>query len=233
LVWQLRGKLFVCACLQAWELDPTTKEILATGSAKSNNEVLDVSNFGADGPGSVVWIYHKTGLQSQKWDYDPKTGLVKSLSDKYTGPGDLCLDATPYVAPRPCSIAPGNSSLYCDHTADINVRVADLVSKIQDQDVVGLFSNGASGVVLSDGSRLPKYQWWSEALHGVGGSPGVTFTSPTPNATSFPQVILTSSSFNTTLFRSIGNVISTEARAFNNAGKRILTTYLNITDLNM
>ena len=27
---------------------------------------------------------------------------------------------------------------------------------------------------------LPKYQWWSEALHGVGKSPGVTFEEPTP-----------------------------------------------------
>jgi len=52
----------------------------------------------------------------------------------------------------------------------------------------------------------------------VGGSPGVTFSGTCPNATSFPQVLTTSASYNRTLFRAIGAAISTEARAMNNAG---------------
>lgn len=43
-----------------------------------------------------------------------------------------------------------------------------------------------AGAVESQG--LPAYNWWSEALHGVGYSPGVKFEAPTTSATSFPQV---------------------------------------------
>lgn len=48
-----------------------------------------------------------------------------------------------------------------------------------------LFANGAKAVPRL---QIPAYQWWSEALHGVGGSPGVSFSPPFSNATSFPQV---------------------------------------------
>jgi len=55
-------------------------------------------------------------------------------------------------------------------------------------------------------------------LAGVGHSPGVHFESPTPNATSFPEPILTAASFNITLFNAIGSAVSDEARAMNNVG---------------
>ena len=45
----------------------------------------------------------------------------------------------------------------------------------------------------------------------------------TPNATSFPQVITTASSWNTSLFHAIGQVVGTEARAFSNLGHAGLT----------
>ena len=102
---------------------------------------------------------------------------------------------------------------WCDASLTREARVADLVSRIDASEIVGLFSNGARGV---KSLNIPPYQWWSEALHGVGGSPGVTFAGTTPNATSFPQVITTSASYNRTLFRAIGSAISTEARAMNN-----------------
>lgn len=50
---------------------------------------------------------------------------------------------------------------------------------------VTLIVNEAGGV---ESQSLPAYNWWSEALHGVGYSPGVKFEPPTPSATSFPQV---------------------------------------------
>jgi beta-D-xylosidase 4 len=49
------------------------------------------------------------------------------------------------------------------------------------------------------------------------------FAAPTPYATSFPQVIGTAASFNATLWSAIGAAISTEARAFSNAGHAGLT----------
>ena len=54
-------------------------------------------------------------------------------------------------------------------------------------------------------------------------SAGVVFAAPTPSATSFPQVIGTASSFNASLWSAIGSAISTEARAFSNAGHAGLT----------
>ncbi|KAL3598171.1 hypothetical protein D5086_006089 [Populus alba] len=71
---------------------------------------------------------------------------------------------------------------------------------------------------------IPKYEWWSEALHGVSYvGPGTHFSNNVAGATSFPQVILTAASFNTSLFEAIGKVVSTEARAMYNVGLAGLT----------
>ena len=66
------------------------------------------------------------------------------------------------------------------------------------------FVNGASAIPRID---FPKYNWWSEALHGLARD-GV--------ATSFPQICGVASSLNKTLFNMIGDVTGTEARGRNN-----------------
>ncbi|XP_043710651.1 beta-D-xylosidase 4-like [Telopea speciosissima] len=72
--------------------------------------------------------------------------------------------------------------------------------------------------------NLPGYEWWSEALHGVSDvGPGTRFDQTVPSATSFPTVILTTSSFNETLWKTIGEVVSDEARAMYNLGLAGLT----------
>ena len=79
--------------------------------------------------------------------------------------------------------------------------------------------------------NIPAYEWSSAGLHGMAESPGVKFGGPVPSATSFPQVVTTSASFNTTLFNAIGQTISTEARAFSNygaAGNTFMTPNVNI-----
>lgn len=81
-------------------------------------------------------------------------------------------------------------------------------------------SNYATGLP-SVGVRY--VQWWSEALHGMAISPGVKYDKTTPSATSFPQIVSTSHSFNRSLFAAIGEAISTEARAFSNVGNAGLT----------
>jgi hypothetical protein len=60
---------------------------------------------------------------------------------------------------------------------------------------------------------IPPYQWWNEGLHGVSNTgPGVSFSSADgskssiPAAVSFPQVILSAASFNTSLWKAIGQV---------------------------
>lgn len=66
---------------------------------------------------------------------------------------------------------------------------------------------------------LPAYNWWGEALHGVAGAPGINFTKPFTNATSFPMPLLMAAAFDDDLIFKIGDVIGNEARAFGNAGK--------------
>lgn len=95
---------------------------------------------------------------------------------------------------------------FCDSTLDVKTRVDDLVKRLTLQEKIVNLVNGAGGV-----SRLgvPKYQWWSEALHGVSNvGPGVHFSGPVPGATSFPQVICTAASFNISLFEAIGKVMN-------------------------
>jgi len=56
----------------------------------------------------------------------------------------------------------------------------------------------------------PRYNWWSEALHGVARD-GL--------GTSFPQIGLVAASMNRSLWHAIGDVTSTEGRGKNNALK--------------
>lgn len=93
---------------------------------------------------------------------------------------------------------------FCNTKLGTDARVADLVHRLTLQEKI-LFIVNAAGSVSRLG--IPKYEWWSEALHGVSNvGPGTKFTSVVPGATSFPQVILTAASFNTSLFEAIGKV---------------------------
>lgn len=109
---------------------------------------------------------------------------------------------------------------FCDGSLSLDERVDDLVARIPLEETFGLLVNNASAM---ESVHLPPYGWWSEGLHGVALSPAVQFEAPTSFATSFPQVINLAGSFNRTLFYKVGEVISTEARAFYNAKHAGLT----------
>ncbi|OVA16673.1 Glycoside hydrolase [Macleaya cordata] len=110
---------------------------------------------------------------------------------------------------------------YCDKSLSYEVRAKDLVDSMTLAEKVLQLGNKAYGV---DRLGLPKYQWWSEALHGVSDvGPGTRFDDLIPGATSFPPVILTAASFNQSLWKNIGQVVSTEARAMYNLGRAGLT----------
>ncbi|KAH0988882.1 hypothetical protein GBA52_000365 [Prunus armeniaca] len=129
--------------------------------------------------------------------------------------------SSPVFACNVASNASASSFGFCDTSLAIDLRVADLVQRLTLQEKIGFLVNSAGSV-----SRLgiPKYEWWSEALHGVSNvGPGTKFTNVVPGATSFPQVILTAASFNASLFEAIGRVVSTEARAMYNVGLAGLT----------
>lgn len=93
---------------------------------------------------------------------------------------------------------------FCNTSLGIDLRVGDLVKRLTLQEKITFLVDSAGSV-----SRLgiPKYEWWSEALHGVSYvGPGTHFSNVVPGATSFPQVILTAASFNASLFQAIGKV---------------------------
>jgi pre-mRNA-splicing factor SYF2/beta-D-xylosidase 4 len=50
--------------------------------------------------------------------------------------------------------------------------IIDLVGRLETKDKIAQIGHSAPGV---DSLKIPAYQWWSEALHGVAGSPGVHF----------------------------------------------------------
>jgi beta-glucosidase len=86
----------------------------------------------------------------------------------------------------------------------IDQRVKDLVGRMTLEEKVNEMLYNAPGV-----KRLgvPEYNWWNEALHGVGRS---------GRATIFPQAIGLAATFNDELVFEEANVISDEARAMYN-----------------
>lgn len=119
---------------------------------------------------------------------------------------------------------------FCDSSKEIGDRVQDLVKRLTLQEKITFLVDKAGAV-----SRLgiPSYEWWSEALHGVSNvGPGTKFSSLVPGATSFPQVILTAASFNTTLFQAIGKVSSTSTILLISSSIKILllSELFNVSD---
>ena len=87
---------------------------------------------------------------------------------------------------------------FCNTSLSDEVRVQDLVSRMTLQEKVSQLGNTAGGVWRLG---IPAYQWWQEGLHGVA---HVGFGGNLPQATSFPLPILTTASFNKSLWNQIG-----------------------------
>ncbi|OVA08071.1 Glycoside hydrolase [Macleaya cordata] len=114
-----------------------------------------------------------------------------------------------------------SSIKYCDKSLSYEVRAKDLVDRMTLVEKIQQLGDKAFGV---NRLGIPMYKWWSEALHGVSDvGPGTYFDDLIPGATSFPPVILTSASFDKSLWKNIGQVVSTEARAMYNLGRAELT----------
>ncbi|KAL0398360.1 UNVERIFIED_CONTAM: putative beta-D-xylosidase 5 [Sesamum radiatum] len=95
---------------------------------------------------------------------------------------------------------------FCDSSLSYDVRVKDLIDRMTLNEKSAQIGDTAYGVPRIG---LPKYEWWSEALHGVSnvgqsGSVASYFDDVVPGATSFPTVILTAASFNQTLWKTVG-----------------------------
>jgi beta-D-xylosidase 4 len=115
-----------------------------------------------------------------------------------------------------CKAGPLATFPICNQTLPSQQRAADLISRMTVTEKITQLDTSAAGI-----SRLglPGIQWWSEALHGVAYSPGVSFGGDLPAASSFPMPINLGAAFNLSLVYRMATIISTEARAFNNEGR--------------
>ena len=106
-------------------------------------------------------------------------------------------------------MAQSSSYPFQDKNLSIDQRIKDLVGRLTLEEKVNEMLYNAPGVKRLS---VPEYNWWNEALHGVGRS---------GRATVFPQAIGLAATFNEELVFEEANVISDEARAmFNVAVKK-------------
>jgi beta-glucosidase len=92
-------------------------------------------------------------------------------------------------------------AIYADPSYSIEERVEDLVSRLSIDEKIAQMGSTAPEI---DRLGIPKYNWWNEALHGVGRA-GI--------ATVFPQAIGLASTWNVDLIHRMADAISDEGRA--------------------
>ncbi|CAG8134912.1 unnamed protein product [Penicillium olsonii] len=120
-----------------------------------------------------------------------------------------------------CSNGPLKDTVVCDKTARPHDRAAALVAMFTFEELVNSTGNLIPAIPRLG---LPPYQVWSEALHGLDRA-NWTESGDFSWSTSFPSPILTMASLNRTLIHQIGDIISTQGRAFNNDGRYGLDVY--------
>lgn len=94
---------------------------------------------------------------------------------------------------------------YLDPHQPIEMRINDLISRLTLEEKVSQMMNLS---VEIPHLNIPQYDWWNEALHGVGRA-GV--------ATVFPQAIGMGATFDPKLIQNVASAVSDEARALYHA----------------
>ncbi|MBT8292169.1 MAG: glycoside hydrolase family 3 C-terminal domain-containing protein [Eudoraea sp.] len=110
------------------------------------------------------------------------------------------------------SVILGTSTLSAQHKflnpeVDLDSRVDDLINKLTLEEKVDQMLMNTSGIPRLN---IPPYDYWNEALHGVGRS---------GKATVFPQAIGLAATFDSNLIYRVSSAISDEARAMYNAAQ--------------
>ena len=96
---------------------------------------------------------------------------------------------------------------YLNPDIDLESRVDDLIKRLSLEEKVDQMLMSTSGIPRLD---IPPYDYWNEALHGVGRS---------GKATIFPQAIGLAATFNNNLIYRVSSAISDEARAMYNVSQ--------------
>ena len=94
-----------------------------------------------------------------------------------------------------------DNPLYLDHNQPLDERVNDLVGRMTIEEKINQMGSAAPAIQRLS---IPQYNWWNEALHGVGRA-GL--------ATVFPQAIGLASTWNNDLIYRMAEAISDEGRA--------------------
>jgi beta-glucosidase len=97
--------------------------------------------------------------------------------------------------------AHGATYPFQDPSLPVAQRVADLVGRLTPEEKVSQMPLTAAAIPRLG---IPEYTWWNEGLHGIARS---------GYATVFPQAIGLAATWDTPLLHSVGDTISTEARA--------------------
>lgn len=167
-------------------------------------------------PGSCYCACSKEQFDSNKCSAALPAGAIVN-----SGTG-WCADAGPWDRfpcdpAQPMAQANVTSLPFCNRTLPRSDRVADLVARIPNSDLFSLLQTGGVPVISL---RLPPWNWWNEALHGVQAK-----SPPINTTTVFPAPLTTAASFNKSLFHMVGSAESVEARAVYNMGGNQLTTW--------
>ena len=104
--------------------------------------------------------------------------------------------------------ASGQRAVYLDPTQSAETRAADLCARLTLEEKAKLMMNGSPAI---ERLGIPAFDWWSEALHGVGRN-GL--------ATVFPSCIGMAASFDDDMIEEVFTAVSDEARAKNTDGRR-------------
>jgi len=109
--------------------------------------------------------------------------------------------ATQTPAPTEEQIKAAAAMPFRNPSLAVDNRVDDLVGRLTLEEKVQQLIDRAPAIPRLD---IPAYNWWNEGLHGIARS---------GYATLFPQAIGNAATWDVPLVRSIGQVVSTEARA--------------------
>ncbi|OIQ91041.1 xylan 1,4-beta-xylosidase precursor [mine drainage metagenome] len=114
----------------------------------------------------------------------------------------LLLSALLVVACAPFAVAQKpDTPLYLDPAQPLPARIHDLVSRMTLEEKASMMQNTTPGVPRLG---IPRYDWWSEGLHGVANA---------GFATVFPQAIGLAAMWDAPLQERIGHVVGVEGRA--------------------
>jgi beta-glucosidase len=113
--------------------------------------------------------------------------------------------AQPTVAPEKDFVmtkpSDRNTPAYLDHTQPLGDRVSDLLARMTLDEKISQMQHGAAAIARLD---IPAYNFWNEALHGVGRN---------GRATVFPQAIGMAATWDPALIQRVADAIADEARA--------------------